>query len=56
MEAVHFNPLLSSMLKDEAQRRFEKVYPKLDFIAIFGKNYKSEAFEPDKTKENNNGF
>lgn len=56
IEAVHFNPLLSSMLKDKAQRRFEEVYPNLDFMKIFGKNYKSEMFEPKEKKECIDGF
>lgn len=56
MDAVHFNPLLSAMLKDKAQRRFEVVFPDQDFMAIFGKNYKSEAFETKELKENVNGF
>ena len=56
MDAVHQNPLLSSMLKDKAQRIFEEVNPDLSFNEIFGKNYKSEIFEPKEKKESVNGF
>ena len=45
-EAVHNNPEISAMLKDKAQRAFEKRWPELDFRSIFGKNYKLE--ENDK--------
>lgn len=38
-EAVHRNAEISEMLKQEAQRTFEKKYPKLSFREIFGKNY-----------------
>lgn len=39
-EGVHFNRKLDLELKDRCQRRFEEVYPDLDFMKIFGKNYK----------------
>lgn len=39
-EGVHFNKELDKHLKGEMQERFEKVYPELDFLKIFGKNYK----------------
>lgn len=39
-EAVHFNADIAAMLKDEAQRAFEKKWPERDFFNIFGKNYK----------------
>lgn len=38
-EAVHRNTEISEMLKQEAQRTFEKKYPELNFREIFGKNY-----------------
>lgn len=36
---VHFNRELDLKLKMECQRRFEEVYPDLDFRSVFGKNY-----------------
>ena len=36
---VHFNHELDLELKEECQRRFEEVYPDLDFRTIFGRNY-----------------
>ena len=37
---VHFNKRIRQRLQAEAQRRFEEVYPELNFIEIFGRNYK----------------
>jgi nicotinamide mononucleotide adenylyltransferase len=39
-KALHENSYLSRILKKEAQRQFEKTYPELDFIKIFGQNYR----------------
>lgn len=36
---VHFNKALDLKLKEYTQRRFNEVYPELDFLKIFGKNY-----------------
>ena len=36
---VHFNRELDLTMKRVAQRRFAEVYPELDFLAIFGRNY-----------------
>ena len=36
---VHFNKSLDIKLKIIAQRKFCEVYPKLNFVKIFGKNY-----------------
>ena len=36
---VHFNKALDERLKQYAQRKFNEVYPGLDFMQIFGKNY-----------------
>lgn len=36
---VHFNKERNNWLKAKAQKRFEEVYPNLDFLKIFGKNY-----------------
>ena len=38
-EGVHFNKNLDIELKQLMQKRFIEVYPNLDFIKIFGKNY-----------------
>ena len=39
-EGVHFNKTLDSKLKKYAQGKFEEAYPGLDFLKIFGRNYK----------------
>lgn len=36
---VHFNKALDTKLKAETQKKFNEVYPELDFRKIFGKNY-----------------
>ena len=36
---VHYNLKLDLKLKQHTQRRFNEVYPELDFVKIFGKNY-----------------
>lgn len=38
-EGVHFNKPLDTKLKQYAQKKFNEVYPDLDFMRIFGKNY-----------------
>ena len=38
-EAVHQNADIMRMLRRDGQRAFETVYPDLDFVKIFGKNY-----------------
>lgn len=38
-EGVHFNSVLDRKLKQYTQKRFNEVYPELDFLRIFGKNY-----------------
>ena len=37
---VHFNRDLNLALQEKAQRKFEETYPDLDFMKIFGRNYK----------------
>lgn len=37
--SVHFNKDMDLNLKRTMQKRFVEVYPKLDFLKIFGKNY-----------------
>lgn len=39
-ESVHNNYEIIRKLQDEAQRTFDEYYHELDFIKIFGKNYK----------------
>lgn len=38
-EGVHFCRAADLELKQAAQKRFNEVYPGLDFIEIFGRNY-----------------
>ena len=38
-DGVHFNKALDIELKQKTQKKFEEVYPDLDFIKTFGKNY-----------------
>ena len=38
-EGVHFNKSLDIELKQRTQRKFIEVYPALDFLRVFGKNY-----------------
>lgn len=38
-EGVHFNKPLDTKLKQYTQKKFNEVYPDLDFMQIFGKNY-----------------
>lgn len=38
-EAVHMNTKVAILLMQEGQKAFEKRYPDLDFLEIFGKNY-----------------
>ena len=37
---IHRNSVLSSIWKVKGQIAFEKAYPDLDFLSIFGRNYK----------------
>lgn len=38
-EAVHFNKVFDTKLKQHTQKKFQEVYPDLDFLKIFGRNY-----------------
>lgn len=38
-EGVHFNKALDNKLKQFTQKKFNEVYPDLDFLKIFGRNY-----------------
>lgn len=44
-EGVHFNKEFDLYLKRIAQTKFEQAYPDLNFVEIFGKNYKEENNE-----------
>lgn len=51
---VHFGKRsreLSDMLRKEAQRRFRRNYPELDFKEVFGINYLDEDDEDDEDDE-----
>lgn len=37
--AVHFNKVLDTKIKQEAQKAFERTYPELNFVKVFGRNY-----------------
>lgn len=37
--SFHYNKDMQLRIKQEAQRKFQEVYPDEDFIEIFGKNY-----------------
>lgn len=41
-EGVHFNKKLDLHFKRLAQTKFEEHYPDLNFVEIFGKNYKED--------------
>ena len=38
-KGVHFNRELDLKVKRMAQERFMQVYPELDFLAVYGRNY-----------------
>ena len=40
--AVHKNYKIARMLQNEAQMRFEAVHPELDWMSVFGRNYKQD--------------
>lgn len=42
-QAVHNNRELADILKQEAQKAFQKRYPNMDFLEVFGRNYCDEA-------------
>lgn len=51
IDGIHFNILLNKKWRKEAQTKFTKVYPELDFAEYFGKNYLEK-----EEYENNNNF
>ena len=54
-DAVHNNADMAALIKDKAQRVFEKNNPDLDFMAIFGRNYKLDD-EAEEREEEQYGF
>jgi len=38
-EGVHFNPTLDAILKQFAQKKFEEMYSREEFMKIFKRNY-----------------
>ena len=57
-EAVHKSAEIAKILKVLAQRTFRKVFPELDWLSIFGKNYDTEQEEKSVGREQgaSNGF
>lgn len=49
--AVHENYKIARMLQNEAQMRFEAMYPELDWMTIFGRNYRQDETEPVATSQ-----
>lgn len=45
-EAVHRNAGVAILLKQEGQRIFQRRYPDMDFMKIFGKSYLADDDEP----------
>lgn len=39
-DSVHYNAEINSFLRQTGQIAFEHTYPELDFMKIFGRNYK----------------
>ncbi|MBE5886749.1 MAG: hypothetical protein E7284_10145 [Lachnospiraceae bacterium] len=54
-EAVHFNKTIMQDLKKEAQYAFEKRYPELSFLKVFGRNYIEER-QRQQAPKNSNSF
>ena len=48
-EAVHLNAAIANELKAEAQETFEKTFPALSWMQIFGKNYIDRPEKPAAT-------
>lgn len=57
-EAVHKNAENALLVKKAAQKAFEKKWPELDFMKIFGKNYLDEEDrqQDEKKKDDGSGF
>lgn len=41
-EGVHFNPYLDNKIKRYTQEKFTEVYPNIDFMSVFNRNYRKE--------------
>lgn len=50
-DAVHRNYKTARLLQEKAQRRFEQVYPELDWMAEFGRNYKQEEPQAEQVQQ-----
>ena len=46
---VHFNRKNMDKLRAIGQKRFQEVYPELNFVKIFGRNYIDEEEKEEKT-------
>lgn len=57
-EAVHKNAENALLVKKAAQKAFEKKWPELDFMKIFGKNYLDEEDrqQDEERKDDGSGF
>lgn len=55
-EAVHFNKDIRQELCEDSQRAFERRYPNLSFLEIFGRNYVYEEEKVEEQKEEEFGF
>ena len=49
--AVHQNHEMAALIQDKAQRAFEKHFSDLDFMSIFGRNYKLDDEETEREEE-----
>lgn len=54
-EAVHKNAEIALVVKKEAQKAFEKRWPKLDFRKIFGKNFLDDADRQQESERKDDG-
>ena len=50
-EAVHMNEQVRREVSEDAQRAFERKYPDLSFLEIFGKNYIEHEEEEQQAEE-----
>lgn len=57
-EAVHKNAKIAQLVKAAAQRAFCKVFPELEWMTIFGKNYDTEPEEKpvERQQDSSPGF
>ncbi len=50
-EAVHKNYKIARLLQQKAQETFERVYPKLDFLKEFGRNFKEDEPKAEQVQQ-----